>query len=333
VSILGETDIPTIDLDSSKRSVSVDFVGLGATLGEKLRYQYKLNNADWTPTSERTLNFADLQNGNYSLSIRAITRDAIATASPATVSFRIAAPLWRRWWFILGLSAAAGAIVYFVYRNRINKLLELERTRTRIATDLHDDIGSNLSKIALFSELVKMKLTNGNDENNRMLATIADVSRETVDSMRDIVWSINPRRDTVFEMTRRMRQHAEESLVPLGVNVHFETGEGQHDQPISMDLRRELFLIFKEAVNNAAKYSGCKNIWIRFVAKGRSISMSIKDDGRGFDCSLPPQSNGLSNMRLRAEKIGGCFNLISAPGAGTTVLVNVGTAERSRLFR
>jgi ligand-binding sensor domain-containing protein/two-component sensor histidine kinase len=332
VSVLGETNISQIDLDSSKRSVSVDFVGLGATLGEKLRYEYKLNNSDWTPTSSRTLNFADLQSGDYALSLRAITRDSIVTDAPATLRFQIATPLWLRWWFILALAIVSCAFVYFIYRNRINKLLEMERTRTRIATDLHDDIGSNLSKIALLSELVKMKLTNGNDENNRMLATIADVSRETVDSMRDIVWSINPGRDTVLEMTRRMRQHAEDAFVPLGVAVHFKTDERYFDQTISMDIRRELFLIFKEALNNAAKHSACKNVWINFDAAGRSISLTIRDDGEGFDTSLPPQSNGLSNMRLRAEKLGGQLEVQSSAGSGTTVSVNINAVESTRLF-
>ena len=148
--------------------------------------------------------------------------------------------------------------IYAFYRYRLNKLLEIERTRTRIATDLHDDIGANLSKISLLSDIVNMQTENGNAENKRMLTTIAEVSRSSVASMRDIVWSINPQRDTVLEMTRKMREHAEEALVPRGVSVIFDTGESDMERGVSMDIRRELFLIFKEAVNNAARHSGCR---------------------------------------------------------------------------
>ena len=324
VSILGEPNIPLIDLDSSQRSVSIDFVGLGATLGEKLRYEYRLNDGSWTSTNERTLNFADLQSGSYTVGIRATTRDSISTASPAKVSFSIASPIWQRWWFVLAALISAVALIYVIYRNRINKLLELERTRTRIATDLHDDIGSNLSKIALLSELVRMKLTNGSEENRKMLATIADVSRSTVASMRDIVWSINPQRDTVLEMTRKMREHAEEALVPRGVSVIFDTGESDMERGVSMDIRRELFLIFKEAVNNAARHSGCRNVDISLRAIGSRISMKISDDGRGFDLDQPTQSNGLTNMRARAERIGAEFSINSEQGIGTTISTLIG---------
>jgi len=328
VSILGEKDIPQIDLDPTQRSVSIDFVGLGATLGEKLRYEYRLNDGNWSLANARTLNFADLQSGSYTIAIRAVTRDAIVSTDPATVSFAIAFPLWQRWWFIVGVSIGVAAFVYFVYRSRINKLLELERTRTRIATDLHDDIGSNLSQIALLSEVVRMKLTNGNEENNRMLTTIADVSRATVASMRDIVWAINPKRDSVLEMTRKMREHAEDILVPSGIAVHFVTAESDLSYTVSMDVRRELFLIFKEAINNAARHAECRNVTVDLTASGRTLNITIEDDGKGFDRSLPELSNGLLNMRTRAKKIGGTLSVVSSPGNGTKVSVVLNSAPR-----
>jgi len=321
ISVMGETQVAKTDLAPSERAVSVDFVGLGATLGEKLRYEYKLNDADWQPTVDRTINFADLQNGNYVLMIRAVTRDSIVSDIPARFDFHIAAPIWQRWWFILLASIAGAAIVYFVYRSRVNKLLELERTRTRIATDLHDDIGSNLSKIALLSELVKMKLTNGNDENNRMLATIADVSRSTVNSMRDIVWSINPARDSVLELTRRMREHAEETLVPLGIAVRFETDESGGERTISMDVRRELLLIFKEAINNAARHSGCRSVSIDLRTSRGSLSLAVADDGAGFDPARTQEGNGLANLRSRAEKINADLEVVAETGKGTRITI------------
>jgi len=333
ISMLGETNVDGLELSPSQRSVSVDFVGLGATLGEKLRYEYSLNGTAWTPTTERTLNFADLRSGKYVLTLRAITRDGIATDAPATLSFTIATPLWQRWWFVLAMVLIAATIAYYVYRGRVSKLLELERTRTRIATDLHDDIGSNLSKIALLSELVKMKLTNGNEENGRMLATIADVSRATVDSMRDIVWSINPQRDSLLDLTRRMREHAEDALVPSGVAVNFVTAQTDLDHTIPMEVRREVFLIFKEAINNAARHSGCTQVDVELAGSGGDLSITVADDGRGFDIDMAAASNGLLNMRLRAERIGALFEITSAAGRGTRASIVLSGRGRPAIIR
>ncbi len=224
------------------------------------------------------------------------------------------------------------ALIYAFYRYRLNKLLEIERTRTRIATDLHDDIGANLSKISLLSDIVNMKMPaadgddNGSAESRRMLTTIAEVSRSSVDAMRDIVWAINPHRDSVLEMTRRMRQYAEEIFVNKGVRVEFNAPDedGGESIKLSMDVRRELFLIFKEAVNNAARHSECSRVEIDFhVEGGGGIFLQIADDGRGFDFPREFDGNGLSNMKSRAEKISGRFEIESELGNGTTIKVKI----------
>ena len=330
VSILGETDAGELDLASDQRQISVDFLGLGLSLGENLRYEYRLNNENWTPTSERTVNFANLSSDDYRFEVRAQTADRIFS-QPAVFSFKIAAPLWQRWWFFTGILALTSVLIYAFYRYRLNKLLEIERTRTRIATDLHDDIGANLSKISLLSGIVNMKMTaaddgDGSAENRRMLTTIAEVSRSSVDAMRDIVWAINPHSDSVLEMTRRMRQYAEGIFVDKGVRVKFDAPDEDGDENIklSMDIRRELFLIFKEAVNNAARHSGCSQVEIDFHVRGGSeIFLQIADDGRGFDFSREFDGNGLSNMKNRAKKIGGRFEIKSEAERGTTIKVKI----------
>lgn len=166
-------------------------------------------------------------------------------------------------------------------------------------------------------------MTNGNEVSNRMLTTIAEVSRSSVDSMRDIVWAINPRRDSVLEMTRRMRQHAEETFVPKNISVKFNAPEDNNRLKLSMDIRRELFLIFKEAVNNAARHSECEQIEIDFRVAGSEIFMQIKDNGRGFDSLTEPQGNGLLNMKTRAEKIGGQFGIETESEHGTIIKIRI----------
>lgn len=323
VSVLGETSIPTIELGADQRQVTVEFLGLGTSVGEKLRYEYRFADGQWTPTGERTLNFANLASGDYRLEVRAQTTDGVYSQEPASVSFNIAAPLWRNPFLILLLLIAAGVLIYAFYRYRLNKLIEIERTRTRIATDLHDDIGANLSKISLLSEIVNMKMESGNAESKRMLSTIADVSRSSVASMRDIVWAISPSRDSVLEMTRKMRQYAEETFVPNGVELDFNAPNDRVSTKLTMDVRRELFLIFKEAVNNAARHSDCTRIEIDFALRSKKIVLQIADNGRGFDPNDEAEGNGLANMRSRTEKLGGRFEIESAPDRGTKIRVEI----------
>lgn len=323
VSILGETTVPALDLNSDKRQITVDFLGLGTSLGEDLHYEYRLNEADWTATDERTVNFANLSSGEYKFEVRAAAAEKNYSLQPAVVNFRIAAPVWRRWWFVAGMLALTVLLIYTFYRYRLNKLLEIERTRTRIATDLHDDIGANLSKISLLSDIVNMQMEGGNSDSKRMLTTIAEVSRSSVASMRDIVWAINPHRDSVLEMTRKMRQYAEETFVPNNISLKFDAPEDGANTRLSMDVRRELFLIFKEAVNNAARHSDCSRIEIEFRVSHGRIFLQIADNGRGFDVADEFDGNGLSNIKTRAEKIGGRFEIESAPGRGTLVQINI----------
>lgn len=324
VSILGETEPLQLKLNSEQRQVTVDFLGLGATLGETLRYEYCLNQADWTPTIERMVNFANLAVGAYRLEVRAQTADRIYSIAPATVSFNIAAPIWQQPWFVAALIILPGLATYAFYRYRLGKLLEIERTRARIATDLHDDIGANLSKISLLSDIVRLRGANVADEDKRMLTTIAEISRSSVDAMRDIVWAINPNRDSVAEMTRKMRQHAEEIFVPNEIRVAFHAPADSKRVKVSLDTRRELFLIFKEAVNNAARHANCKKVEISFEVAGGKIFLDIADDGLGFDTlQNSTGGNGMANMQKRVAKLGGTIKIESADGNGTNITIRV----------
>jgi signal transduction histidine kinase len=156
-----------------------------------------------------------------------------------------------------------------------------------------------------------------------MLATIAEASRASVSSMGDIVWSINPERDSVLEMTRKMREHAEEICEPHDIRVVFDPGETFVQTRLDMQLRRELFLIFKESVNNAVRHSGCTELTIDFSASGHEVMMSVQDNGRGFESGELPQGNGLNNMKNRAGKLGGQLSIKSHLGSGTVIFARV----------
>ncbi len=311
-----------IEISSDESQIVIDFTGIDFASGQTLLFQHKLAGAkdEWSlPDKSRSVNFANLSAGNYQFAVRAVTSDGLTRENPVTFSFKILRPVYLRWWFLTLAVLLIGFTVYQLYRFRIRRLLEIERTRTRIATDLHDDIGSDLSKISLLSEIVKMQMSKGNEENNHLLTTIAETSRKSVDSMRDIVWAINPSRDSLDDLVKKMRLFAEESLVEKNIKLIFNAPTDHQKLKLSMDTRREVYLIFKEAVSNTAKYSNCSQVEIDFAITGKEISLQVKDNGEGFDVAQDFDGNGLNNMKRRCETLKGKFEITSQKGIGTNI--------------
>jgi ligand-binding sensor domain-containing protein/signal transduction histidine kinase len=320
VSVLGETSLPALDLPSDQRQITVEFLGLGTSLGEKLKYEYRFGGADWTATGERILNFANLAAGDYRFEVRTQTADGIYSLTPAVVSFKIAAPLWQRWWFLSFIVAAIAIIVYLIYKYRLRRLLELERVRTRIATDLHDDIGSNLTKISIMSEVAQR--INGRRQ-SEMLHSIADISRSSVSSMGDIVWAINPKKDSLLELVRRMRSFAEETLGQKDILADFEARGISGEMRLDAEVRRNVYLIFKESLNNIVRHSRAEKVKIVLEVLKNSLILKITDDGAGFDTGKNFDGNGLTNMKRRAADLNGELKIFSEPGKGTAIFLEI----------
>lgn len=316
VSVLGEKEIPMLDLSSDQKQISIDFLGLGSSLGEKMKYEYRLNNAaDWITTTDRTVNFANLNSGEYIFEVRTITADRLYSQS-AAAAFQIAAPIYQRWWFIALALILTMSAIYLFYKNRLTRLLEMERMRTLIATDLHDDVGANLTRISLLSEVAKQNSDSGN---GNLLASIADIARESVASMNDIVWAIAPEHDSLLDLTRRMRQHAEEIFALREIDLEFNVPPSVNDLKLSVGIRRDVLLIFKEAVNNAARHSDCTKVEIEFRGDYAVLFLKIKDNGKGFATPTESDGQGLRSMKRRAESLGGKLKIDSTEGQGTTV--------------
>jgi len=321
ISALGETSLTGIELASDRNQVALEFVGLGFGAGGALRYQYRLDGTDfdWSPeTDQRTVNYANLSPGSYRWHVRGLTSDGIASP-PATVAFTILAPVWQRGWMRLLMLLAVSAALYSVYRYRMARLLEIERLRTRIATDLHDDIGSTLSQIALLSEVAQRRPAA--EERAGPLADIANLSRELVDSMSDIVWAIDPEQDRLGDLTHRMRRFASDLFSLNGSQVRLDLPGEDRNPHIGADVRRQVFLVFKESLHNAARHSGCTEVDLKLSVTGGWLELSIADNGRGFDLQHTGQrhGHGLISMRRRSEHLGGDLAVDSAPGRGTTI--------------
>jgi signal transduction histidine kinase len=193
-------------------------------------------------------------------------------------------------------------IGYSVYRYRINKVREVERLRIQIASDLHDDIGSALTRIAVHSEIIGT--TTEKSKVLRSSKQIGTMSREIITTLSDVVWSIDSRNDTVGDLVDRMRDFLE-TVFPAGsIHIDFQTKGLHFDQKLEQPLRQNIYLIFKEAVNNAAKHSGADEIKISLINGSGKFKMEITDNGKGMDEEEKHKGHhGIENMKLRAERI------------------------------
>ena len=339
LSALGERSVSLAALDTAQNNIQIDFFGVDLRSDEALRYQYRLEGTmgDWiVPAPQRTVNYANLAPGAYRFLVRAINADGIPSES-ALVSFNILPPVWQRWWFLAIavsiLMTIAGSVAQVRHkrlkalreadealrRAREERLAELERVRKRIATDLHDEVGSSLTRISLLSEVLQQRLASVERSLVEPLSSIAGLSRELVDTMSDIVWAINPKKDHLSDLSQRMRHFASDLFTARQIAFRFSTPTREHDIAVGANVRRELFMIFKEAVNNLVKHSGCSDAELELTANGKALVLRVSDNGRGIDGVQAHAGHGLESMRERTEALGGKLEVVTAPGSGTSL--------------
>lgn len=225
------------------------------------------------------------------------------------------------------------AIAYALHRYHINELLKTERLRMQIAADLHDDIGSSLSQISIISEVILARMSRNDPELVKPLSSIAESSRELVDSMKDIVWAINPRRDNLRDLVHRMRHFATETLTAQDLNFDFIAPDQLPEANLASNTRREIFLAFKETVNNSVRHSNCSAINMKLCVEDGMFHLDVEDDGSGFDPLEANQGHGLFNLRQRAERIGGTLDVCASKGHGTRASLIAPLKPLRRRFR
>jgi PAS domain S-box-containing protein len=221
-------------------------------------------------------------------------------------------------------------------RTREERLRELERVRTRIAADLHDDIGSSLTKIVILSDVAQQSGSE-NGAAKESLDAISEISNELVESMSDIVWAINPKKDQLSELSHRMRRFASDMFTARKIKFQFRA-QFDEDVQLGANVRREVFLIFKESVNNVVRHSRCTEAAAQFSIEDGRLMLQVKDNGQGLKPAASKEAtsgvyvsagNGLPSMNQRASDLGGEFRVISIQGEGTTVWLSVPLAGLS----
>jgi signal transduction histidine kinase len=209
---------------------------------------------------------------------------------------------------------------FFIYRNyHARQKLKLLTLRNKIASDLHDDVGSTLSSISIFSQMAQQQ----SKEAIPLLESIGESSRKMLDAMADIVWTINPENDQFEKIIMRMRSFAYELLGAKKIDFEFISDEEVEKFKLPMEVRRNLYLIFKEATNNMVKYSEARRAMFAIKGEKNNLTMIIKDDGRGFNIAGSTNGNGLKNMKQRAKEIGADFIIDSRPGNGTIIQLKI----------
>lgn len=314
--------LPFIRLKDGENSFTINFSSLSFLQAEKLTYYYRLKGVsdEWINAGNSgTVNFTLLPPGKYEFEVYSETIGGIRSNKITSLKIHIMPPFWRTAWFLSTLLTIIALIAYAMHRLRIKRILAVEKIRNRVARDLHDDMGSTLSTINILSSMAKAKLNSDTIKTGEYINKISDNSQRMMEAMDDIVWAIKPANDSMHKVVGRMREFATNVFEAKDIDLEFVADEAVDNVNINMEARRDFFLIFKEAVNNAAKYSKCDKALVHVFVEGNKIILLVKDNGIGFDVETADSGNGLGNMQKRAHALKGRLELVSKVGEGTQV--------------
>lgn len=301
---------------------SFEYVGLNYTQPSINKYEYKLEGLDkqWIDAgSRRYVSYAGLKEGTYVFKVKSCNNEGIWNNDAAMMTLTIAPPFWHEWWFYSLVVILIASIIYTIYMMRINQWKIKYQLRTKIARDLHDDIGSTLSGINIFTKMALQKIKTDQKTSTELLQKISDRSEKTMDALSDIVWSINTKNDTMDNVLTKMREYLSEMLESRGIRYDFDVDESIRHLHPGMELRKEIYLVFKEAIHNACKYAQCDHVDISLQRRKDKCILTIQDNGKGFNINNDPPGNGIHNMRQRAEKMNATISIDSGINKGTKI--------------
>ncbi len=325
----------TIPFD--KKVFSISFAALDYTSPFRNHYSYKLEGYDdvWIDAgSRREAFFTNLDPGKYTLLIKASNNDNVWTSKPLAVSIEIVPPFWLTWWFkglvALAVILAIGGSIRYIELQKIKRRIEilerqqsLERERSRISKDMHDEIGANLTRISLLSDVVISQAKEA--KNDSTLHQISNFANDTIEKLDEIVWAVNPSNDNLKNLIAYIGEYAEGFFSSSEIKCRFNFPPIIPEIPLSSEKRHNFFLVVKEALNNVQKYSSAAYVTLTLLlneSSAGSFKFIIQDDGIGFDCDSVFQTcNGIRNMKERMLSNGGYFELKTKPGEGTEIIL------------
>lgn len=311
-----------LNLPYSQNTLSFEFVALEFSDPSANQFQYRLVGYDeaWVKSGTRGFaRYANLPPGQYVLEVLAANSDGVWLEVPKTMTIHIQAPFWQTWWFYLLCALILAVAVYAWFRYRLQQALKIERMRVQISSDLHDDVGTMLAGLAMQSEALELTAP---EKDKSKLKRISEISRNAMAHMRDTVWAIDARKDKFENLLDRMREHAEETLTPRDIRFDIQVENLSLKQNLTTNTRQNLYLIYKEAITNAAKHSNGDMVMVSLKKIGTGFEMRICDNGNMTEKSYKTTGLGTSNMQLRAEKLGGTMTI--SRDKGFCVVLGIG---------
>jgi signal transduction histidine kinase/ligand-binding sensor domain-containing protein len=327
----------TIKLSYKDVAFSFEYVALDFTSPEDNQYAYKLEGYDlnWTHVGNRQVaRYMNVEPGDYTFRVKGSNNDGIWNEEGTSIALTIAPPVWKTTWFTVCLWATAlfslgGTIRYIERRKLKQRIAELERERAveheraRISQDMHDEVAAGLTEIGILSELAKRNIRNPEEAETHM-QRVSEASRETIESIGEIIWAINPKNDLLDDLVAYLRHYTARYLAATAIKLEFNIPETIPGFHLSAEARRNVFLVMKETLHNIVKHSEATAVFIKVSLTKQHLEILVKDNGKGFSTGDTFRfGNGLHNMEKRMKSIGGGFVIESRPGGGTCVSIAV----------
>jgi two-component sensor histidine kinase len=321
-----------IELSAGENTITIDYTAVSFKNTGALRFQYKLEPLEeqWhSAATGRSVTYANVSPGTYNFRVRVVNQQGVPSDISSALPFSIASPIWFRWWFIVLVVFIAAVIIISVEQFRVRRLLEIEKIRSRIAADLHDDIGSGLTRIALLSEMIQRQTISHREPVEpeysvpSLTEKVGAISRELVDAMTDVVWSIDPKNSSMKKLIQRVQTFAVEVCEAKEIDLSFTVDDAVEHLKVESDSIRAVLLVAKEALTNVVRHSKANKVTVSMHTEQLDLIVVIKDNGIGFDMNELTRMNGLTNMKIRVEKIGGNCSILSAKGSGSSVTASI----------
>jgi signal transduction histidine kinase len=328
---INPSEIDDLKVNYNQNTIGFQFAVIHYANAAANSLSYILEGYDkkWLNTgSKGQVRYSNLPPGHYTLKVNAFSADGIEAENIYSLPITVKPPWWRSLWFEGIVILLLLGLIHFVSRTYVRMRLEkqralleknqaIEKERNRISRDMHDDLGSGLTMIAILSEVVKKQLAEP-EKAKELLEKIADSSRDLVDNLQDIIWLLNPQNDTIESLSSYIREYGLKYFEHLAVEIDFYYPEKFSTFRLSEEQRRNTFLSVKESFNNIAKHAECTKIIVSIQESSTEFRLCIADDGKGFDMnSVRLFANGLKNIQNRIEQANGTYFITSEPEKGT----------------
>jgi signal transduction histidine kinase len=349
-----DASLPKVEIPAGRQSFEIRYTALSFSAPEKVRFRHQLIGWEqgWSkPEAARSTPYSYLRPGDYTFRVIACNNDDVWNTNGASLSFTVLPHVWQRFSFQgAAIALGAGGIaagVFGIVRQRERRKLErlerqrsLERERARIARDIHDDLGASLTRITLLSQSAQGDI----DDREAVAADVKQIyhtARESTRAMDEIVWAVNPRHDTLDSLVAYLGRFAQHFLSAAGIRCRLDEPPHLPAWTLTAEIRHNVFLAFKEALNNVVKHAGASEVRVSLELLPAELVLIVTDNGRGFDLNqsrkfasadgarLSP-GNGLTNMQKRLEEVGGRCEWVTAPGDGTRVRLHLVVARHQK---